>query len=102
MLTFFHAIVVHACVLVLVRLCFQAHILPELEKEVEGMVNFELMQDLFDKSRNRGFGFLTLKDQETCKAAHAKYYKDNLKIMVRRGRREREKEGCDVEFDVLF
>lgn len=56
--------------------------MPEFEKEVEGVVNLEVMQDPENKGRNKGFGFLTLKDQKACKAAHAKYHKDKLMIMV--------------------
>lgn len=63
--------------------CLQDVLLTEFEKEVEGVVNFEVTMDALNKSLNRGFGFVTFKDVEACKAAHAKYHKDKLKILVR-------------------
>jgi len=50
--------------------------------KVDGVVNFETTQDALNKNLNRGFGFLTFKNVETCKAAHAKYHKDKLQILV--------------------
>lgn len=50
---------------------------------VEGIVNFELTMDGINKSQNRGFGFATFETEEACKAAHSKYFKDKLKILVR-------------------
>ncbi|CAM9663080.1 unnamed protein product, partial [Ectocarpus fasciculatus] len=56
-------------------------VLKEFEKEVEGIVNFEVTMDALNKNLNRGFGFATFKDVDSCKAAHAKYYKDKLSIL---------------------
>ncbi|CAM9694148.1 unnamed protein product, partial [Ectocarpus sp. 6 AP-2014] len=56
-------------------------VLKEFEKEVDGIVNFEVTMDALNKNLNRGFGFATFKDVDSCKAAHAKYYKDKLTIL---------------------
>lgn len=56
--------------------------LTEFEKCVDGIVNFEVTMDALNKDLNRGFGFATFKDVDTCHAAHAKYFKDKLKILV--------------------
>lgn len=49
---------------------------------MDGIVNFEVTMDALNKNLNRGFGFATFKDVDSCKAAHAKYYKDKLTILV--------------------
>lgn len=51
-------------------------------KQVDGIVNFEVTMDALNRNQNRGFGFATFDTVESCKAAHSKYYKDKLKIMV--------------------
>lgn len=66
-------------------LCFyslQEAVLKAFIETVEGIVNFELTMDAMNKAQNRGFGFATFETVEACKAAHEKYYKDKLKIMV--------------------
>lgn len=85
----------HAC------MHYQALLLPEFEKEVEGVVNFEVMQDPMNMGKTKGFGFLTLKDEETCKATHAKYHKDKLQLMVRGGK-EGKNRACTRRFTLFF
>lgn len=60
----------------------QDSVLKAFMESVEGIVNFELTMDALNKTQNRGFGFATFDTVESCKAAHDKYYKDKLKIMV--------------------
>lgn len=60
----------------------QELVLAQFEKHVDGVVNFEVTMDALNKDLNRGFGFATFKDVKTCHAAHAKYFKDKLKILV--------------------
>lgn len=63
----------------------QEAVLKAFMETVEGIVNFELTMDAMNKAQNRGFGFATFETVESCKAAHEKYYKDKLKIMVSYG-----------------
>lgn len=60
----------------------QEVVLKQFEEHVDGIVNFEVTMDALNKELNRGFGFATFRDVETCHAAHAKYFKDKLKILV--------------------
>lgn len=69
-------------ILCLVGGASQDVVLKNFEKEVEGVVNFEVTMDALNKNLNRGFGFVTFSTVEGCKAAHAKYFKDKLKILV--------------------
>lgn len=45
-------------------------------------MNFEVTMDALNKTLNRGFGFATFATVEACKAAHAKYNKEKLVILV--------------------
>ncbi|CAM9851752.1 unnamed protein product, partial [Choristocarpus tenellus] len=59
----------------------KAMVQKAFEDAVAGVVNFELTMDAMNKDQNRGFGFATFETVEACKAAHAKWHKDKLKIM---------------------
>lgn len=63
-------------------LCFQEMVLKEFEEKLDGVVNFEVAPDNIGNNVNRGFGFCTFKDQEACKAAHAKHESTKLEILV--------------------
>lgn len=45
-------------------------------------MNVEVIIDALNKTQSRGFGFATFKHAQACKDAHAKYFKDKLKILV--------------------
>lgn len=60
----------------------QESVLKAFTAKVEGIVNFEVTMDALNKTQNRGFGFATFDTVASCKAAHGKYFKDKLKIMV--------------------